>query len=164
MKDDRRDRGLGIGDWRRRPPGRIGGRHSIVDLWALTIAGPTTTAYVSPSPSTSDAVTVTATGVSSSVLTAWSAGKFGGVDVAKAVKESGIEERIDQAFLDGVSAKLGKGNGLKLSAERRRIRGGFILRSGRIETNCALETIVRDARERLETEVAAELFGEKAIG
>jgi acetyl-CoA decarbonylase/synthase complex subunit gamma len=29
-----------------------------------------------------------------SVLTAWSAGKFGGADVAKAVKESGIEERI----------------------------------------------------------------------
>jgi acetyl-CoA decarbonylase/synthase complex subunit gamma len=30
-----------------------------------------------------------------SVLTAWSAGKFGGADVAKAVRESGIEERID---------------------------------------------------------------------
>jgi V/A-type H+-transporting ATPase subunit E len=69
------------------------------------------------------------------------------------------EERIDQAFLDRVSRKLGKGKGLKLSRERRRVRGGFILRQGRVETNCALETIFKDARERLETEVAAILFG-----
>jgi V/A-type H+-transporting ATPase subunit E len=70
------------------------------------------------------------------------------------------EGRIDQAFLDTVSKTLRKGSGLKLSAERRPIDGGFILRSGRVETNCALATILRDARERLETEVAAILFGD----
>lgn len=70
------------------------------------------------------------------------------------------ESRIDQAFLDSVSKELGKGGGLKLAGERRPIDGGFILRSGRVETNCALSTILRDARERLETEVAAILFGE----
>jgi V/A-type H+-transporting ATPase subunit E len=70
------------------------------------------------------------------------------------------ESRIDQAFLDGISKELGKSGGLKLSNERRPIHGGFILRSGRVETNCALATILRDARERLETEVAAILFGD----
>jgi V/A-type H+-transporting ATPase subunit E len=84
----------------------------------------------------------------------------------KSTVESGDEEvligetetRIDQVFLDSVSKEAGWG-GLKLSSERRPIRGGFILRSGRVQTNCALETILRDAREKLETEVAAILFG-----
>ncbi|MFH1864696.1 MAG: V-type ATP synthase subunit E [Candidatus Eisenbacteria bacterium] len=84
----------------------------------------------------------------------------------KSTVESGDEEvligetetRIDQVFLDAVSKEAGWG-GLKLSSERRPIRGGFILRSGRVQTNCALETILRDAREKLETEVAAILFG-----
>ncbi len=69
------------------------------------------------------------------------------------------ESRLDQAFLDSVSKELGKGGGLKLASERRPIAAGFILRSGRVETNCALSTILRDARETLETEVAAILFG-----
>ena len=86
----------------------------------------------------------------------------------KSTVESGEEEvlvgeaemRIDQAFLDSVSKGAGWGGGLKLSSERRAISGGFILRSGRVETNCALETILRDAREKLETDVAAILFGD----
>ena len=63
------------------------------------------------------------------------------------------ESRIDQAFLDGVSREIGKPGALKLSGERRPITAGFVLRRGRTETNCALDTILRDARERLETEV-----------
>lgn len=70
------------------------------------------------------------------------------------------ERRLDQAFLDSVSKELGLGGGLRLSSERRPISAGFILRSGRVETNCSLSTILRDAREKLETEVAAILFGE----
>jgi V/A-type H+-transporting ATPase subunit E len=70
------------------------------------------------------------------------------------------EDRIDQAFLDEFSKTFGRGGGLKLSSERRPIDGGFVLRSGRVETNCALETIIRDARERLETEIAGILFRE----
>jgi V/A-type H+-transporting ATPase subunit E len=69
------------------------------------------------------------------------------------------ETRIDQAFLDEVSRSLGFAGKLRLSSERRKIGGGFILKSGRIETNCALDTILRDARDRLETDVAAILFG-----
>lgn len=69
------------------------------------------------------------------------------------------ERRIDQKLLDDVSREIGKPGGLRLSGERRRIEGGFILRRGRMETNCALDTILRDARERLETDVAVILFG-----
>lgn len=72
------------------------------------------------------------------------------------------EERIDQALLDEVSRELGKGRGLKLSPERRAIEGGFVLRTGRIETNRALDMIMRGAREKLETEVAGILFGKGA--
>jgi len=70
------------------------------------------------------------------------------------------ESRIDQAFLDEVSRSLGRGSGLKLASERRAIEGGFFLREGSVETNCALDTILRDVRERVETDVAAILFGE----
>jgi V/A-type H+-transporting ATPase subunit E len=69
------------------------------------------------------------------------------------------EERIDQAFLDEVSREIGADAKLRLSSERRRIDGGFILRRGKTETNCALETILRAVREEHETEVAAILFG-----
>lgn len=68
------------------------------------------------------------------------------------------EKRIDQSFLDQVSGELGRG-ALKLADDRRAIGGGFILKSGRTETNCTLDTILRDARERVEPEVAAILFG-----
>lgn len=68
------------------------------------------------------------------------------------------ERRIDQPFLDQVSGELGRG-ALTLANDRRAIGGGFILKSGRTETNCTLETILRDARERLEPDVAAILFG-----
>jgi len=70
------------------------------------------------------------------------------------------ESRIDQAFLDEVSRSLGRGNGLKLSDERRQIQGGFILHEGMVETNCTLDTILGDVRERVETEVASILFGD----
>ncbi|MCD4690399.1 V-type ATP synthase subunit E [bacterium] len=69
------------------------------------------------------------------------------------------ESRIDQAFLDEVSRSLGRGSGLKLATERRAISGGFFLREGKTETNCALDTILRDVRERVESDVAAILFG-----
>ena len=69
------------------------------------------------------------------------------------------EKRIDQAFLDEVSRSLGKGNGLKLAGERRPIAGGFILHEGNVETNCTLDTILGDVRERVETDVAVILFG-----
>jgi hypothetical protein len=68
------------------------------------------------------------------------------------------DDRIDQSFLDRV-AKDVPGLKLRLSDDRRPIGGGFVMRSGRTETNCALDTILRDSREKLETDVAASLFG-----
>jgi V/A-type H+-transporting ATPase subunit E len=68
------------------------------------------------------------------------------------------ETRIDQAFLDGVARETGRKGRLILSAERRPIGAGFVLRRGNTETNCGLDSILRDARERLETEVARILF------
>jgi len=68
------------------------------------------------------------------------------------------DDRVDQSFLDDVAGAV-PGLSLRLSDERRAIGGGLVLRSGRTETNCGLDTMLRDARERLETEVAAELFG-----
>jgi V/A-type H+-transporting ATPase subunit E len=70
------------------------------------------------------------------------------------------ESRIDQAFLDRVSAAV-SGCSLRLSDERRAMGGGFVLKSGRVETNCTLDTILGDARERLETDVAEALFGDE---
>lgn len=70
------------------------------------------------------------------------------------------ETRIDQAFLDEVAAEAGKGAGLRLSSKRGSMDGGFILREGRTATNCTLDTILRNARENLETDVATILFGE----
>ncbi len=69
------------------------------------------------------------------------------------------ENRIDQAFLDAVAAESGKDHGLRLSSERGSMDGGFILREGSTATNCTLDTILRSAREDLETEVATILFG-----
>ncbi|MFH1501706.1 MAG: V-type ATP synthase subunit E [Candidatus Eisenbacteria bacterium] len=67
------------------------------------------------------------------------------------------ETRIDQAFLDRIAAGI-DGCTFRMSDERRPIGGGFVLKRGRTETNCTLETILRDARERLESEVAKTLF------
>jgi V/A-type H+-transporting ATPase subunit E len=68
------------------------------------------------------------------------------------------EKRIDQAFLDRVAGEIGR-CALKLGTDRRPIGGGFVMRTGRTETNCTLDTILRDARERLESRVAETLFG-----
>ena len=92
--------------------------------------------------------------------------RFIGVFLKDAV-ETGDEEviigegetRIDQAFLDEISKSLGLSRPLRLSSERRKIGGGFVLRSGKIETNCALDTILRDARAAFEADVAGILFG-----
>ena len=66
------------------------------------------------------------------------------------------------AFVDrvvsGVSA-IAQGTAmLTLAAETRDIKGGFILVDGRIETNCAFETLVRLERNNMAAEVAKLLF------
>ena len=61
------------------------------------------------------------------------------------------------AFMRKKSAALGK-TPFTVSEERARIDGGVILRYGDIETNCSVEAVIKDARERLEGRVAEILF------
>ncbi|OHB65135.1 MAG: hypothetical protein A2Y77_02505 [Planctomycetes bacterium RBG_13_62_9] len=70
------------------------------------------------------------------------------------------EARINHDFVSRVNQQLnaqGKGR-LKLSAERAPIKGGFVLRQGRIKTNVSLDVLLDQARKDLEIELARELF------
>lgn len=66
------------------------------------------------------------------------------------------EKRIDQAWLDKYNASRGKK--LTLSAEKADIKGGFVLRKGRISTNCSLETLIHWLKDELESDVVKRLF------
>lgn len=57
------------------------------------------------------------------------------------------------------TAAMVTGNGLlTLSEETRPMRGGFVLVDGKVEVNCAFETLIRLRREALEKDVAHTLF------
>ena len=68
------------------------------------------------------------------------------------------------SFLNKVAANvsaLAQGTAmLTLSEEARPIRGGFILRDGRIEINCAFDALIRAEREQTAGAVAKLLFPE----
>ncbi len=52
------------------------------------------------------------------------------------------------------------GGSIKLSDEKRPLRGGFILRNGSVEVNCSFETLVRLQRSEAAGDVARLLFPE----
>ena len=54
---------------------------------------------------------------------------------------------------------MGKMGELRLSAETRELDGGLILRSGSVETNRTLDTLLEQVRSTSESEVAGILFG-----
>lgn len=60
---------------------------------------------------------------------------------------------LNEAFL-----KAGKKGELRLSPESRPIRGGVIVRRGRKEVNCSVESIIYSKRDELEATVACILF------
>lgn len=104
--------------------------------------------------------------------------KVGEAAVAKAnellAKKAGIqapEVKTGSGKLDAIVEKVGKAvttaaaavkgtAALTLSQETRPIRGGFILREGKVEVNCAFETLVRLQRTEMAGEVAKALFGQ----
>jgi len=45
-----------------------------------------------------------------------------------------------------------------LSDERQDLRGGFVLRRGKIKNNVSFEVLLNQARKKLEIELAKELF------
>ena len=67
------------------------------------------------------------------------------------------EKRIDAAFVERLNAKLGKGK-LKLSDSKADIGAGFILQKGKVRINGSLKVLLETAKEKLQTELAAELF------
>ena len=74
---------------------------------------------------------------------------------------------IDKAFIDGINAeilKAGKKGEITLSDETKDIRGGFILRRGRVELNSSFDTLLTMLRDDVETEVSTILFGETGQG
>lgn len=70
------------------------------------------------------------------------------------------ENRINQAFINKVNTELlwqAKG-GLRLSQSREDIGGGFILSSGKVRINSSTDVLVGQLRDKMEMELAAELF------
>lgn len=66
--------------------------------------------------------------------------------------------RVGKAAVTKANELLGKKGALTLHEGTRAIRGGFILIDGRVETNCAFETLVRLERASMSGEVAKLLF------
>lgn len=79
---------------------------------------------------------------------------------------SGREEVIfskadcQQAGQEAVAKANAAGKHLTLSKETRPLRGGFILKNGNVETNCAFETLVRLEKGQSAAQVAKRLFPE----
>jgi len=66
------------------------------------------------------------------------------------------ENRIDAKFIKAVNKEMG--GSFTLSKERRPIKGGFILRRGKVEIDASFETLLKSKKERLEMELAKILF------
>ena len=71
----------------------------------------------------------------------------------------GFIGELNETFL-----KAGKKGKLRLSRESRPIRGGVILRRGRKEVNCSIESIIYSKRDALEASVARILFPDEKKG
>ncbi|MCK5128998.1 MAG: V-type ATP synthase subunit E [Clostridiales bacterium] len=73
------------------------------------------------------------------------------------------EQYITTSVIDGAIGKLAKqgiDSKMKLAEQKADFEGGFILRNGKIETNCTIDMIVNTAKRDLEQDVASILFVE----
>ena len=66
-------------------------------------------------------------------------------------------ETVGRAAVDAANAQ--NGGQLTLSGETANIPGGFILRNGSIEVNCAFDTLIRLQKTETAGQVAQRLFG-----
>jgi V/A-type H+-transporting ATPase subunit E len=73
------------------------------------------------------------------------------------------KKRISTSFLAGLNKEL-KGKGLKgevkVAEDTRPMKGGFVLRSGRRETNVTFESMLAVMRDEVELEISNALFKE----
>lgn len=74
----------------------------------------------------------------------------------EAIFSAADRETAGQAAVDAANTKTG--GHLMLSAETAPIRGGFLLRQGSVEVNCAFETLVRLQKTETAGLVARKLF------
>lgn len=74
------------------------------------------------------------------------------------------DARVDRTLVDDVNAKLkGRDKGhLTLSDETHPLRGGFILKRGKIRTNVSIDVLIAQARNALIIELATDLFSQGA--
>lgn len=73
------------------------------------------------------------------------------------------KKNIGASFLDGLNKELkkkGLGGKVKVAEDTRPMRGGFILRSGRKETNVTFESMLAVIRDEAELEISNALFKE----
>lgn len=81
------------------------------------------------------------------------------VKTGKGKKLDAIVEKVGKAVT--AASAMAQGTALlTLAEETRPMKGGFILRDGKVEVNCAFETLVRLQRTEMAGEVAKTLFGE----
>ena len=76
-------------------------------------------------------------------------------DSGQVIFSKGDRDRVGEEAVEKANAA---GAHLTLSDETRPLRSGFILKSGRVEINCAFETLVRLQRGEISGEVANILF------
>ncbi|KPL18989.1 MAG: hypothetical protein AMJ92_05325 [candidate division Zixibacteria bacterium SM23_81] len=71
------------------------------------------------------------------------------------------DRKIGEKLLEEANNRLvkaGKKGGLRIVKENRDFQGGFILRRGKMEVNCSLNSLFESVREELEPQVAEVLF------
>lgn len=72
-------------------------------------------------------------------------------------------ERFGNGWIKGLNLRLAENRGkgeMRIAKETRSIQGGAILRKGRKEINCSLESVIASKKNELETTVAGILFGD----
>lgn len=75
------------------------------------------------------------------------------------------KEKLTPEFIAKVNEELkknGKKGNLMLFSEERGIRGGFILREGRKETNLSFDSLIEEKRDELEDNLISIIFDKKA--
>lgn len=82
----------------------------------------------------------------------------GDEEIILSAKDSSLGEQV-LAKANELVTKSGKEGGLTLSETKGSFNGGLLLKSGDVEVNCTLDTLMRLSKEDLALDVADALFG-----
>ncbi|KRQ87329.1 V-type proton ATPase subunit E [Caloramator mitchellensis] len=84
--------------------------------------------------------------------------EFGDEEIVVSAKD---KERIDNSLIAEINSILvqnGKMGSITLSPDTANISSGFIMRRKGLEINCTIESIIRNLRDEIETEIANIIF------